>query len=507
MTDLILQIGASKLAVSVVLAGLTWALTRRFGRPTLSHALWLLLLVALLAPPLVSIPVFAARTDVTLPIASGLSLGTEGAPAPVVELAGLLSGHWKAALLLLWLFGTVTVAAVSLLRTLRLHRYLMRASEVAAPEIRRMADETAGTLGLSSTPPIYTTRAHVSPMVWWGGGRLRVLIPGTLASGLESEELRCILAHELAHVRRRDHLVRWVEWLACAVFWWNPVAWRARREVRVAQEFCCDALASSSTSVEPRVYAGALLRTVEFMSTSPSLRPPALASTAAGEQKASPLEERIRMIFGNRPTPLPRWLRGTFHLVAVCMLVTGLVYCTDESEVTSVTALTPAAGELQGDRAAVREILSTWLDSLRNLEVTGPELDTPWSRDVSAGIQVHFDSLVAEGPAGPNAMALQAAFMQASLTGPRLAAGSPQRFMILNRVGESTQSETVVVDLARLSEASTGTAVPLSLGALEAVIRRSASLSAAGWRFSAVFGFSGTSQGPAGPPPEASASG
>ena len=490
MTDLILQIGASKLAVSILLAGLAWALTRRFGRPALSHALWLLLLVALLAPPLVSIPVFTPRTDLTLPIVTGLSSGSDATRSPVVELVGWFSGQWKTGLLLLWLFGTVTVVAWSLLRTLRLHRYLMRASEVAAPEIQRMAGEIAETLSLRGAPSIYTTQAHVSPMVWWGGKHLRVLIPATLASRLKPEELRCIVAHELAHVRRRDHVVRWLEWLACAVFWWNPVAWRARRELRTAQEFCCDALASSSISVEPRVYAGSLLRTVEFMSTSPALRPPAFVSAAAGGESDSPLEERIRMIFRNRPTPLPRWLRGTFQLVAVGMLVAGLVYCTDEPELTSVdAALTPAAGELQGGRAAVREIFSTWLDSLGNLEVTGPELDTPWSRHVSAGIHVHLDSLVAEGPAGPNATALQAAFMQASLTGPRLATGSPQRFMMLNRVGESRRSETVVVDLARLSQASVGTGAPLSLGDLEAVIRRSASLREEGWRFSAVFGF------------------
>ena len=494
MTDLILQIGASKLAVSVVLAGLAWALTRRFGRPALSHTLWLLLLVALLAPPLISIPVFAPRTELTFPVAAGLPSGSQPTPSLAVSLASWLSGLWKTGLVLLWLFGTATVVTWSLLRTFRLHRYLMRASEVAAPGVQLMAGEIAGTLGLRSAPPIYTTQAHVSPMVWWGGNRQRVLIPATLAAGLKSEELRCILAHELAHVRRRDHLVRWLEWLACSAFWWNPVAWRARRELRAAQEVCCDALASSSIPVEPRVYAGSLLRTVEFMSTSSALRLPAFISTAADGQSASPLEERIRMIVRNKPTPLPRWLRGAFQLAAVCMLLAGLVYCTDDAELTSAdAALTPAVGEPQGDRTAVREILSTWLDSLRNLdlEVTGPELDTPWSRHVSAGIRVHFDSLVAEGPAGPNATALQAAFMQASLSGPRLPTGSPQRFMTLKKTGENESDETVIVDLARLSEASRGIGVPLSQGDLEAVIRRSASIREAGWRFSGVFRFSG----------------
>ncbi|MCZ0936286.1 MAG: M56 family metallopeptidase [Gemmatimonadetes bacterium] len=492
MTDLILQIGATKLALSVALAALAWAVTRRLGRPALSHALWLLLLAALLAPPLVSIPVFAPRTELTLPLVTGLSSASPPPSSLAVSLAGWLAGHWKAGLLLLWLFGTATVVSWSLFRTLRLRRHLMRASEVAPAGVQRVAGEIAGQLGLRNVPPIYTTQAHVSPMVWWGGNRLRVLIPAKLASGLKSGELRCILAHELAHVRRRDHLVRWLEWLACAVFWWNPVAWRARRELRRAQEYCSDALASSSISAQPRVYAGALLRTVEFMSTASALRCPAFVSTAADGQSAISLERRIRMIFRDKPRPLPRWLRGTFLLAAVCMLAAGLVYCTDDAELTSGDAPpTLAAGEVRGNRAAVGEILSTWLDSLRNLEATGPELDTPWSRHVSAGIHVHLDSLVAEGPAGPNATALQAGLMHASIEGPQRPAGSPQRFLMLNRTGENEPSETVIVDLTRLSEASGDTGLPLSPTDLEAVIRRSASLREAGWRFSAVFGFSG----------------
>ena len=493
MTDLILQIGATKLALSVALAALAWAVTRRLGRPALSHALWLLLLAALLAPPLVSIPVFAPRTELTLPLVTGLSSASPPPSSLAVSLAGWLAGHWKAGLLLLWLFGTATVVSWSLFRTLRLRRHLMRASEVAPAGVQRVAGEIAGQLGLRNVPPIYTTQAHVSPMVWWGGNRLRVLIPAKLASGLKSGELRCILAHELAHVRRRDHLVRWLEWLACAVFWWNPVAWRARRELRTAQEYCSDALASSSISAQPRVYAGALLRTVEFMSTASALRCPAFVSTAADGQSAISLEGRIRMIFRKKPsasTPLV-----ARDLPVGCGMHArggpGVLHGRRGDGVRRTCADDLRAETSQEVEVAVRDPLATWLDSLRNLEVTGPELDTPWSRHVSAGIHVHLDSLVAEGPAGPNATALQAGLMHASIEGPQRPAGSPQRFLMLNRTGENEPSETVIVDLTRLSEASGDTGLPLSPTDLEAVIRRSASLREAGWRFSAVFGFSG----------------
>ena len=85
------------------------------------------------------------------------------------------------------------------------------------------------------------------------------------------------LAHELAHVRRRDYLVRWLEWLACVVFWWNPVVWWAQRNLRAAEEICCDELVISCLNPKPISYANSLLSAVEFLAR-PALRPPAMAS-------------------------------------------------------------------------------------------------------------------------------------------------------------------------------------------------------------------------------------
>ena len=42
----LLQIGAAKLVVSVVLAGLAWAVQRRVRHPAVTYPLWLLVLVA-----------------------------------------------------------------------------------------------------------------------------------------------------------------------------------------------------------------------------------------------------------------------------------------------------------------------------------------------------------------------------------------------------------------------------------------------------------------------------
>ena len=183
-------------------------------------------------------------------------------------------------------------------------------------------------LGLARIPDIRTTTARVTPMVWWAGGRVRILIPSFLLTELDREELRSILAHELAHVRRRDHLVRWIEWLACSVFWWNPVAWWASRQLRDAEESCCDGLALAASGSDPRSYANALLRVADLAATSRTLGAPVLASPAGGPGRTDMLERRLKMIIATDPTsPAPRHRRGAGWLAVLCMLPLGLLYC------------------------------------------------------------------------------------------------------------------------------------------------------------------------------------
>ena len=344
MTDVILQIGASKLAISIALAGVAWIVPRRLGSPPLAHGLWLLPLAVLLVPPFVSIPVSPAIVDQVVPLAVIGLPQAEPTPSTWAILLGWLGSHGKEALVWGWLLGTASVLGWTLVRTLRFQSSLVRASEPAPPEVQRLAREIARGLGLGTVPTVYATRAHLSPLVWWVGGKVRVLLPSELLADMDGSELRCILAHELAHIRRRDHVVRWLEWLACTAFWWNPVAWWARRRLRASEELCCDALAIVAVSAEPRTYARALLRVIDFMSKTPTPGPLTFASTIDRCGRASRLERRFRVIMKHRtPTPTPRWLRVALRCGAACLLAGGLIYCTDQSDLTSVDpAFVPA---------------------------------------------------------------------------------------------------------------------------------------------------------------------
>lgn len=310
MTNLLLQIGATKLIFSIILACGVWVVHRRVGRCAVSYPLWLLVLIALLAPAVVALPVFPA-------VGSGAAGSSAMSPSAV-----------GAVLVLLWTAGTAALLGWTLLRALRFQRSLRRAAQVAP---RRLQQEAAGighNLGMARVPEVHTTSARVSPMVWWTGGKVRILIPRFLLDALGRDEVRAVLAHELAHARRRDYLVRWLEWLACSVFWWNPVAWWARRQLRVAEEWCCDALGVAALESGARSYARSLLRAIELMSQARTVRAPAFASAADRGSDPRTLRRRLEMIMTPKTAaPSPRRLRIATWIAVACVLPLGTLYC------------------------------------------------------------------------------------------------------------------------------------------------------------------------------------
>lgn len=320
MTGLLVQIALGNLLISAALAGMAYVVHRRGRYPGLAHLLWVFVLIKLVTPPFLILPVapIAGVGAAVPPQPLAGSAGTAGMPDPGAMVAAVTE-HGMTALLLVWGLGSLVVLAVSLARIYRFDRSLRRTSREAPANIRQAADGMARHLGVWSAPVVLTSSARLSPMTWWTGGRVRIILPEALLRESGTEPLRWVLAHELAHVKRRDYLVRWLEFLACATFWWNPVAWWARQNLRFDEEASCDALVLERFGAEPRAYAGALLAVVEFLSRS-TTRPPVLAT---GIDTQGSLERRFRVIISGRHVrSAPRWVVA--GLVGAALLLTPL---------------------------------------------------------------------------------------------------------------------------------------------------------------------------------------
>ena len=70
--------------------------------------------------------------------------------------------------------------------------------------------------------------------------RPRILLPA-VSAGWSAQQLAAVMAHERAHVRRRDPLVQWLALLNRALFWFHPLAWWLERRLTALAEEACDA--------------------------------------------------------------------------------------------------------------------------------------------------------------------------------------------------------------------------------------------------------------------------
>ncbi len=129
-------------------------------------------------------------------------------------------------------------------------------------------------LKLSSPPGLATTSELKSPIVA-GAWRSTILIPESVLQTCGPDELGLIVAHELAHAKRRDLLWNWLPVLVRTCFFFHPLVWLTQQRYALDQEIACDCMALNSTRAQCREYGNLL---VKVSSATSSHRSPRLAA-------------------------------------------------------------------------------------------------------------------------------------------------------------------------------------------------------------------------------------
>ncbi len=94
-------------------------------------------------------------------------------------------------------------------------------------------------MGISSAVRLMRSGLAEVPMVV-GWVSPMVLIPVSAFSALTTDQLRAVIAHELEHIRRYDHLVNAAQVVIETALFFHPVVWWLSQQARVEREHCCD---------------------------------------------------------------------------------------------------------------------------------------------------------------------------------------------------------------------------------------------------------------------------
>ncbi len=260
------------------------------------HLLWMMALAAVIVLPVVS----ARRTrDATAPLtasASAAGLDSWPVPAPAVRPSRVSLAASTRAFLRRAVAGAhltiriphtparaafVLYAALLMIMLVRFARAWLRSREIRK-NVRAQPSQNPSCLSLVSLVTCHSSlvrtlaagaeragasilwSSEVAGPVTVGARRPTIILPSRLLDPGAEDDLSAALAHEIAHVRRRDYLCNLLAELLLLPVAFHPLAWAIKRRLAESRELACDELAA--TVLNPASYARSLVRMAQQIS-------------------------------------------------------------------------------------------------------------------------------------------------------------------------------------------------------------------------------------------------
>ncbi|QDT22105.1 M56 family metallopeptidase [Gimesia chilikensis] len=180
-------------------------------------------------------------------------------PAPVVpNHSATAKFSWSAFWLCLYVGGVVCALVVLMRRYTAVRRIVRSSALQESGTLHAEIARIAGLLNMKTTPALRLSDETDGPFAI-GTWHPTIVLPRGLAEELQADQLTIVLAHELAHIRRRDLLLGWFETLVSIVWWFHPALWWLRRSLRQTREDCCDDLLLARELAQPERYCETLI--------------------------------------------------------------------------------------------------------------------------------------------------------------------------------------------------------------------------------------------------------
>ncbi|MEO8669977.1 MAG: M56 family metallopeptidase [Tahibacter sp.] len=278
------------------LIGLIYGSVRRALKPGQArHALALLAFLALAVSPVITTWVLAAADPTS---ASVVGASAHPAMTSVVTAEGTSTLiQWDLVLpwlVALWGTGVALLTGRALLHWHQLSRMMRRASAMPAAWQARFAAICDRFEIRRAVRLLWSEEVQTPTLIGWI--KPVILLPAAVAMGFPVAQIELILAHELGHLRRWDHLVNLLQVVVETILFYHPVVHWISRDLRHEREICCDELVLERGNGTAREY----MRTLADLEELRLHGHGTLALTATG----GILLERVQHIAGIPVAPL-----------------------------------------------------------------------------------------------------------------------------------------------------------------------------------------------------------
>jgi bla regulator protein blaR1 len=274
------------------LAALAAALIAAARQASTRYAIAVGALVLMVAAPVVTYfvlhqdePAFSASKQAAVPtIAYVVNLATHRAVASTQS--RFLSGGLLTIFVELWFIGVMLFSLRTAGGFFVIARLRRRESKPMNPGLLALCREMQHRLGISRAIR-YCESLHLDAPAVVGWFRPVVLLPISALSGLTELQLRAVIAHELAHIRRLDAFFNLFQVVAETLLFYHPAVWWLSKRIRAERENCCDDVALSVCG-NPAEYARALALMEQWRA----------APTFAMAANRGPLASRVTRLLG-----------------------------------------------------------------------------------------------------------------------------------------------------------------------------------------------------------------
>ncbi|PYU06311.1 MAG: hypothetical protein DMG34_06365, partial [Acidobacteria bacterium] len=274
------------------LAALATALIAAARQASTRYAIAVGALALMVAAPVVTYfvlrqdePAFSASKQAAVPtIAYVVNLATHRAVANTQS--RVLSGGLLTIFVELWFIGVMLFSLRTAGGFFLIARLRRRESKPMNPGLLALCREMQHRLGISRAIR-YCESLHLDAPAVVGWFRPVVLLPISALSGLTELQLRAVVAHELAHIRRLDAFFNLFQVVAETLLFYHPAVWWLSKRIRAERENCCDDVALSVCR-NPAEYARALALMEQWRA----------APTFAMAANRGPLASRVTRLLG-----------------------------------------------------------------------------------------------------------------------------------------------------------------------------------------------------------------